>query len=78
MHFVVCKHPLLNCLAGLQLGPGSLLTDELLGPVADDVVPQPVWPQQRAVLVVVPVVGLVGSEVGEADRRPVHPVELAC
>ena len=75
MQFVVCKHPLLlNCLAGLQLGPGSLLTDELLGPVADDVVPQPVWPQQRAVLVVVPVVGLQWKlpPVRVGHGRPVH------
>ena len=57
--------------------PGWFLANILLLFLAGDVVPEPVRPDPGAVLVVVGVVWLTSSEVGEGDRGAVNPGELA-
>ena len=56
--------------------PGRFLADILLLFLASDVVPQSVRSDPGAVLVVVGVVWLASSEVGEGEGGAVNPGEL--
>jgi len=56
---------------------GWFLANILLLFLAGDVVPEPIWPDPGAVLVVVPVIRLAWPEVTEGEGGAVSPAKLS-